>query len=41
VADESRSGTEQCKPWSGVPLGMTPGDLQKNPEERVEERTKD
>jgi hypothetical protein len=26
---------------SGVPLGMTPGDLQKSPEELIEEWTKD
>jgi hypothetical protein len=26
---------------SGVPLGMTPGDLQKSPEELLEEWTKD
>jgi hypothetical protein len=87
VADKSRSGTGQCKPFreppeayaggnaprgdtagfpelgesggpagveqsggaaatrerqgSGVPLGMTPGDLQKSPEELIEEWTKD
>jgi hypothetical protein len=28
-------------PGSGVPLGMTPGDLQKTPEELVEEWTKE
>jgi hypothetical protein len=28
-------------PASGVPLGMTPGDLQKSPEELVEEWTRD
>lgn len=33
--------TTRDRDGSGVPLGMTPGDLQKSPEEQLEEWTKD